>query len=158
MPDGYMNPEDAHPTPGDSEATAPRARDQSTIQFPYMDLDTAIDVARIMRDRGGNSPFTKDQLAAAMGHSATSGALAAKIHAARMFGVMDNPTPGRFRVSQLGFDVIDPDPGRVHLAKMEAFLRIPLYIRRCMRSTEGGSTPASKWAMPAKCWSPQSSP
>jgi hypothetical protein len=77
-----------------------------------------------MRDRGGNTPFTKDQLAAALGHSVSSGALAAKIHAARMFGVIDNPASGKFRVSQLGFETVDPDPVRAAAAKVEAFLRV----------------------------------
>jgi hypothetical protein len=140
MPDGYMNPENVSAEPEATE-TQKTARDRSTVQFPYMDLDTAVEVARVMRDRGGNAPFSKDQLAAALGHAATSGALAAKIHAARMFGLIDNPTPGRFRVSQLGFEAVDPDQTRAASARVEAFLRVPLY-RRTYEDYRGKTLPS----------------
>jgi hypothetical protein len=110
-------------------AERPKAtREQSKIQFPYMDLAAAVNVARLMRDRGGSAPFTKDQLAAALGHAVTSGALAAKLHAARLFGLVE-VNAGRFKVTQLGFDAVDPDHARANTAKVEAFLRVPLYKR-----------------------------
>jgi len=129
MPDGYMNPEDIRQDENAPAAPTRATREQSTIQFPYVDLDTAIEVARVMRDRGGNAPFTRDQLAAAIGHAVSSGSYASKVHAARMFGLLDNPTPGRFRVSQLGFDAVDPDPHRATAGRVEAFLRVPLFRR-----------------------------
>jgi hypothetical protein len=36
---------------------------------------------------------------------------------------------GRFKVTQLGFDSVDPDIARASAAKAEAFLRVPLYKR-----------------------------
>jgi hypothetical protein len=133
MPDGYMNPEElnheqeATDSAGMGE-TPKAAREQSKIQFPYMDLDAAVEVARMMRDRGGSTAFTKDQVAAALGHAVTSGAFAAKMHAARMFGLVE-ASAGRFKVTQLGFDSVDPDQARASAAKVEAFLRVPLYKR-----------------------------
>jgi hypothetical protein len=122
-----MNPEELS-REQDSAETPKATRDQSKIQFPYMDLNAAVDVARLMRDRGGTAPFTKDQLAAALGHAVTSGALAAKLHAARLFGLVE-VNAGRFKVTQLGFDAVDPDHARANTAKVEAFLRVPLYKR-----------------------------
>jgi hypothetical protein len=130
MLDGYEEP--AHEQEGTDSADASESptstRAQSRIQFPYMDLDAAIDVARKMRDRGGSTAFTKDQIAAALGHSVTSGAFATKMHAARMFGVVEAGA-GRFKVTQLGFDAVDPDEARASAARVEAFLRVPLYKR-----------------------------
>jgi hypothetical protein len=128
-----MNPEDlAHEQEATDSANAgetPKAtREQSKIQFPYMDLDAAVEVARMMRDRGGNTAFTKDQVAAALGHAVTSGAFAAKMYAARLFGLVE-ASAGRFKVTQLGFDSVDPDIARASAAKAEAFLRVPLYKR-----------------------------
>jgi hypothetical protein len=117
-----MNPEELGPE------TPKATREQSKIQFPYMDLDAAVEVARMMRDRGGSTAFTKDQVAAALGHAVTSGAFAAKMHAARMFGLVE-VNAGRCKVTQLGFDSVDPDHTRVSSAKVEAFLRVPLYKR-----------------------------
>ncbi len=127
MPDGYMNPEEL----GGAQGTAdpPKAaRDHSTIQFPYMDLDAAVEVVRLMRDRGGSTAFSRDQLAALLGHAVKSGTFQAKLHAARMFGLAEG-SAGKFKVSQLGFDTVDSDPTRASAGKAEAFLRVPLYRR-----------------------------
>jgi|SRR5271166_1209356 len=130
MPDGYMNPDELgrEQDTTDKAETPKAAREQSKIQFPYMDLEAAVEVARVMRDRGGNSTFTRDQLAAMLGHGVMSGTFAAKMHAARMFGLVEG-SAGRFKVSQLGFDVVDPDHARASSARAEAFLRVPLYKR-----------------------------
>jgi hypothetical protein len=125
--DGYIRPEELG-REQDTVETPKATREQSKIQFPYMDLNTAVDIARVMRDRGGSTAFAKDQLAAALGHEVTSGALAAKMHAARLFGLVEF-NAGRFTVTQLGFDSVDPDNTRASSAKVEAFLRVPLYKR-----------------------------
>ena len=94
----------------------------------------------MMRDRGGSTAFTKDQVAAALGHAVTSGAFAAKMHAARMFGLVE-ASAGRFKVTQLGFDLVDPDSARASAARVEAFLRVPLY-KRTYEEYRGKTLPA----------------
>ena len=139
MPDGYMHPEDLGQ--GQSEAeTAKGTREYSTIQFPYMDLDSAVGVVRAMRDRGGNTFFSKDQLAAALGHAVSSGAFTTKLYAARMFGLVELTGEG-VRVTQLGFDAVDPDVARAKAARVESFLRVPLY-RRTYEEYRGKMLPA----------------
>lgn len=124
MPDGYMNPADlAH----DQTATK-TAREVSKIQFPYFDLGESINVARIMRDKGGAAPLSRDQLAAALGMKVSSGAFGAKIQAARMFGICE-AVGDKTRITQLGFEAIDSDEARARAARAQAFLSVPLYRR-----------------------------
>jgi hypothetical protein len=140
MLDGTMNPDEAPPEQAVDEPSPKAARGQSTIQFPYADLEAAVGVARIMRDRGGNSQFTKDQLAAALGHAVKSGAFVAKLHAARMFGLIET-VAGKSRVTQLGFNAIDSDSDRAKSARAEAFLRVALY-QRTYEEYRGKTLPA----------------
>jgi hypothetical protein len=59
------------------KAAMKRPKEQSSIAFPYMDLDTAITVARAFVDNGGGAR-TRDQLAGALGQSPLSGAFIMK--------------------------------------------------------------------------------
>jgi hypothetical protein len=111
-------------TPANIKA-AKTPREISSIAFPYMDLDDAIVVARVMHSRGG-VPMDRDQLAAAFGQVPTSGAFNNKISTAKMFGLVDNAS-GRYQLTSLGFDILDPE--REQSSKAEAFLNIPLYRR-----------------------------
>ena len=102
-------------------------RGRSTIEFPYADLDDAVLVARMILDKGG-VPLAKDQLAATMGHPVTSGAFLAKLHAARMFGLIEFVS-GNSKLTDLGFDVVASDESRVKAAKVKAFYNVPLFAR-----------------------------
>ncbi len=108
---------------GQPESKAPRG--QSTIAFPYADLSDAIDLAKTIRDKGG-VPITKDQLAAAMGHPATSGTFSAKLHAARLFGFIQFVN-GKIKLSDLAYEAVDTDEARSRAAKATAFLNVPLF-------------------------------
>ena len=110
---------------GQPEGKAPRG--QSTIGFPYADLNDALVIAKTIRDRGG-APVAKDQLAAAMGQAATSGAFSAKLHAARMFGLV-RFIAGKIKISDLAYEAIDTDEVRSKAAKVTAFLTVPLFAR-----------------------------
>lgn len=100
-------------------------RGQSTIQFPYVDLEGAIEVARSVLDRGG-VPLERDQLAAAMGVALGSGNFSIKLGAARMFGLLENAA-GKYQLTPLGFEILDPS--REKAAMATAFLNVPLYKR-----------------------------
>src|SRR5579859_2039766 len=90
-------------------STAKPAREQSTVQFPYADLDEAVGVARAIQQSGG-VPMERDQIAAKMGQKVSSGAFITKLSAARMFGITE-PVPGtaKIRITQLGHEAIDSD-------------------------------------------------
>src|ERR1700732_3751003 len=104
-----------------------REREQSSIQFPYMDLDAAISVARAILS-GGGVALTRDQLAGVMNLASGSGNFVQKIATARIFGLVAF-VGGRYELSNLGFDILDPDEKRQKTARAVSFLTVPLYRR-----------------------------
>lgn len=122
MPEENMGPmESATAVP--AERPQKRERKRSTIQFPYNDLDDAVEVAKQVFQHGDNCGL--DQLAPWMGHdSVTSGTFRLKVGAARVFGLVE---VGRKRVSltPLGRDITNP--AREEQARRQAFLKVPLY-------------------------------
>jgi hypothetical protein len=146
MPDGFM--ENLEPAaPDGSEASPiekpkrvrlkaslptrrpilPPARAQSTIAFPYYDLDAAISVASTIM-QGGGVALTRDQLAGLMQTSPGNGSFITKVSTARMFGLIAN-VQGKYELTQLGFLALDSDEKRQRRARSEAFLTVPLYRR-----------------------------
>ena len=113
----------------DNLAEAPKAkkfeRVASTIAFPYSDIDDAIAVAEGLL-KGGGQPLTRDQLAAAMGQSPTSGAFNTKTSTARTFGVIESVS-GKYQLTDLGFDIADAN--RRKEAMVRAFLNVELFKR-----------------------------
>lgn len=107
-----------------SGAAQPKAtRDQSTIQFPYGDLNDGTSVAKGLLERGG-VPSAPDELAAAMGQAPTSGSFRMKITTARIFGLIET-VQGKYQLTELGFAITDST--REKAAKVDAFLHVPLY-------------------------------
>jgi hypothetical protein len=123
MPDGYMNPDDVKPE-AISVGTEKIHREKSGIGFVYNDLDDASEVARAILELGG-VPCDRDQLAAKMKH-ALSGAFTNKTSAAKLFGLIEI-TSAKYNLTQLGHAILDSD--RTAAAKVEAFLRVPLFRR-----------------------------
>ena len=111
----------------DSQEPAPsfgkKVRLQSSIQFPYGDLDMAISVAESMHNSGYRE-CAPDQLAAAMNQQASSGNFRQKVSAARAFGLIQTSL-GRIALTELGYRVLDSAQQRG--ARAEAFLTIELY-------------------------------
>jgi hypothetical protein len=103
-----------------------------------MDLDTAITVARAFVTNGGG-PHTRDQLAGAMGQSPMSGAFIMKLSAARQFGLVDF-VDGKFKLTDLGFSIVDKNEAREKSARVHAFLNVDLY-RRVYEEFKGKQLP-----------------
>ena len=100
------------------------SRERSTIEFPYGDLDDAVGVTKTIHQRGGDA-CTLDQLAAWMNHeSVTSGTFRLKIAAARTFGLVDMERQS-VQLTPLGRTIVDASKER--LARVDAFLHVPLY-------------------------------
>ncbi|MGA2952543.1 MAG: hypothetical protein ABSD80_09950, partial [Caulobacteraceae bacterium] len=112
-------------TAPDAADAGKQQREQSTIGFPYGDLDDAVDVARGIMKCGGIA-CEPDQLAAAINMSPTSGGFRLKIATARMFGAI-NTVQGRYELTDLGFGLTDKNLDKE--ARAEAFLKVPLYRR-----------------------------
>jgi hypothetical protein len=115
-----------------------RKKENSSIAFPYMDLEAAISVARAFVANGGGH-LTRDQLAGALSQSPLSGAFIMKLSAARQFGLVDW-ADGKFKLTDLGFSIVDKNETREKAAKVQAFLSVELY-RRIYEDFKGRQLP-----------------
>ncbi|MFL6315054.1 MAG: hypothetical protein ACJ71W_23350 [Terriglobales bacterium] len=96
---------------------------RSTIKFPYLDLDDAVEVAKAIHTAGGTS-CQKDQLAAQLEQSATGGGFNLRLITAKLFGFVSYDR-GTVSLTSLGQKISDPEKQKS--ARVEAFLAIPLY-------------------------------
>lgn len=128
--------------PSKDAAAEKQAREQSTIQFTYGDIDDAVEVAAALMKCGG-VPCDPDQLAAAMGQTQSSGSFRGKIAAARQFGVLTTFS-GKYQATELGFAIVDP--GRQRAAKADAFLAVPLF-RKVYEEFRGKQLPPRPLAL-----------
>jgi hypothetical protein len=103
------------------------AKTQSTIGFPYRDLETAISVVQTMMGAGGVALKT-DQLAGVMGLQQGSGNFIVRTLTARMFGLMTY-SGGMYELTDLGFNIVDKNETRQRQARAAAFLTVPLFKR-----------------------------
>jgi hypothetical protein len=112
----------------ETEDTATQAADKSkriisSIDFPYSDLDSAVDLVRTIHTRAGMSCET-EQLAGWMDQSASGGTFRSRTSAAKMFGLTQSER-GQIGLSPLGLDILDGAKERA--ARVTAFLNVPLY-------------------------------
>lgn len=101
----------------------PRKRIQSEIEFPYSDLESAAELARMLHSKAGTS-CDDDELAAWLNQSAGGGTYRSRRSAARMFGLIDI-SQGKIVLTDLGRDISEARTERG--ARGEAFLKPELY-------------------------------
>lgn len=106
----------------DHSASSPK-RQRSTIQFPYGDLDDALEVVLAIHTNGGVAG-TPEQVAFWMGSTVTSGAFRTKLAAARLFGMVQSDGTS-IALTPLGRQIVDPKTARE--ARAVAFGRVPLF-------------------------------
>jgi hypothetical protein len=115
---------------GEAEAAADAAkggsgeRQRSTIGFPYMDLASAIELADAIFKNVGGGECDDTQLAAWSGQSSKSSTFRVQVYAARLFGILAGEA-SRHTLTELGISVVDPQ--RERQARVDAFLKVPLY-------------------------------
>lgn len=119
MPEAPNQP--ATDTPSDDK----RAREQSTISFPYGDQNDAVAVATAIMSLGGGA-VDVDQLAGAMKQEPNSGSFRLKVATARTFGVIIT-VGGKYQLTEIGYAIADAK--REKAARVESFLKVPLYKR-----------------------------
>jgi hypothetical protein len=107
-----------------TQAADEKKRFRSEIEFPYADLETAVELAQTIHSKAGSAAAV-DELAAWMGQSATGGTFRTRLGAARMFGLIDTGQ-GRATLTQPGRDVLD-NSGKEHAARVAAFLNVQLF-------------------------------
>ncbi|MET0793688.1 MAG: hypothetical protein ABW061_19365 [Polyangiaceae bacterium] len=103
---------------------AGRTYERSTVEFPYGDLDDAIEVAEAIHANAGTS-CSLDQLAAFLEQSASSGAFRMKLSTARIFGLVNGTEKGNVELTELGRRIVDA--GQRAGAASESFLCVALY-------------------------------
>lgn len=99
-------------------------RNRSTIEFPYVSLEAAEEVAAAIYRRCGHGSCEIDELAAEMSQS-VSGAFRQKTAAAKTFGVVEKDGRSSFTLSDIGRKLSQEDTAL--LGRVEAFLSVPLY-------------------------------
>jgi hypothetical protein len=111
-------------TAGDAAKGASGERQRSTIGFPYMDLASAIDLAEAIFKNVGGGECDDTQLAAWSEQSSKSSTFRVQVYAARLFGIISGEA-SRHTLTELGLSIVDQQRSRQ--AKVEAFLKVPLY-------------------------------
>jgi hypothetical protein len=109
---------------GASEGAAKGEREQSSILFPYLDLDAAVEVAKAIYSRAGLGSCSFDELAAEMMQT-LSGAFRLKTGTARIFELTERDGKSGVSLTDLGRQIVQPESERA--ARAEAFMRVPLY-------------------------------
>jgi hypothetical protein len=121
-------------------------REQSTIDFPYLGLDVAVEVVKAVNATGGQASRI-EQAAAHLGEKPNTGAFRNKLAAARTFGLATySYAGGTVALTPLGLQVADPDQEKK--AKAEAFLQVALY-RRVYEEYKGVALPPTTQALEA---------
>ena len=98
-------------------------REQSTIAFPYQDLDEGIEIAKAIHSLHG-STCTVEQVAAHLKQSPTSSTFRLKISTAKTFTLVTS-SQGTLTLTPLGSRICDPQQEKA--ARVDAFLAVPLY-------------------------------
>jgi hypothetical protein len=100
-----------------------RTYERSTIEFPYNDLNDAIEVVSAIHQNAGTE-CDLDALAAFMRQSMTSGAFRARVANAGTFRLTENDR-GKVRLTEFGRMIFDAE--QEQQARAESFLSVPLY-------------------------------
>lgn len=113
-------------------------RERSTIGFPYLDLDDAVEVAKAVHEVGGSS-CEWEQLAAKLGMAAKGGGFRMRVLAAKIFGFLsyDKST---VTLSESGLRAADSQQEKS--ARVDGFLNVPLY-KRVYDQFKGTSLPGT---------------
>jgi hypothetical protein len=111
---------------------------RSTIEFPYNDLDNAIEVAKAISENAG-SECSPDQLAGYLKVS-LSGPIRTRFSNAAMFGLVENER-GTIKLTDLGRRIVDAKTEAG--ARADAFLKVPLF-GAVFEKYKGFALPGSK--------------
>lgn len=112
-------------------------RQRSKIGFPYMDLNSGIELAAAIHGHVGLGECDDDQLAAWSNQSPKSSTFRVQVYAARTFGVLEGEG-SKHKLTELGRMVVDPK--RAREGRTKAFLTVPLY-KAIYEKYKGGVLP-----------------
>lgn len=101
-----------------------KKRYRSEIDFPYSDLESAVQLAQTINDRAGSS-CENEELAVWMGQTASGGTFRTRLGAAKMFGLIETGQ-GRATLTPLGREALD-NSGKTQASRITAFLNVELF-------------------------------
>lgn len=107
-----------------AQAADEKKRFRSEIDFPYSDLESAIQLAQTINDRAGSS-CENEELAVWMGQTASGGTFRTRLGAAKMFGLIETGQ-GRATLTPLGRDALE-NSGKTQASRITAFLNVELF-------------------------------
>jgi len=110
-------------------------RQRSSIAFPYVPLDDAVEMVSKVEARGHRCRV--EELAADLDQRMTSGAFRSRLSAGRMFGITEG-VRGDVSLTDLGQSILNPETRPAALA--QAFLNVPLY-KAIYEKFAGGKLP-----------------
>lgn len=113
---------------------------RSTIEFPYSDLDSSIQLVQGVHDVGGNT-CQYDQLAAQLGLEPKGGGFRIRVNSAETYGLLTYERGGRISLTDLGIKIIDSQYERE--SKVKAFLGVPLF-KEVYNTFKGSQLPPQK--------------
>jgi hypothetical protein len=105
-------------------ASGERKRFRSEIEFPYADLESAVELAQTIHAKAGTTAEA-EELAVWMNQTASGGTFRSRVNAARTFGLIESGQ-GRATLTQLGRDAIDGS-GNERASRVTAFLNAELF-------------------------------
>ncbi|TRZ55326.1 MAG: hypothetical protein D4S02_17965 [Rhodocyclaceae bacterium] len=97
---------------------------RSTVEFPYTDLENAIEVVRGVHAAGGTA-CDYDQLAAQLGMEAKGGGFRMRVIGAQVFRLITYERGGRISLTDLGMRINDPQQEKA--SRVDSFLSVELY-------------------------------
>jgi hypothetical protein len=112
-------------------------RQRSKIAFPYMDLNSAVDLANAIHGHVGLGECDDDQLAAWAKQSAKASTFRVQVYTARTFGILEGDG-GKHKLAEFGRMIVDPNQAVEGRAR--AFLAVPLY-KAVFEKYKGGVLP-----------------
>lgn len=99
------------------------ARGRSTIEFPYFDLNSAIAIAQAVKDVGGTQA-DQTSVAVKLSMAGDGGGFRLRLMTSKTFGLIEYAR-SVVELTELGIRIVDPKFERS--ARLESFMRVPLY-------------------------------
>ena len=102
------------------------ARGRSTVDFPYSDLDSAVEIAQAVRELGVTS-CDQTQLAAKLNMAPDGGGFRMRLITSKSFGLITygRSSGGVIELTDIGRLIADPQTER--RGRVDSFMAIPLY-------------------------------
>ncbi len=101
-----------------------RFTSNSTIEFPYYDLDAGVKIVNAIQNSAG-SKCKVNQLAENLGYSSNGGYFRMLVKSAKTFGLIVREGVGMVKITERGQKILDPDLRAQALS--DSFLNVKLY-------------------------------